>query len=245
MKIIFIGSLDIVAKSIIKFFNEKNSEVIAVYTFLDACDKVLVNEYDLIICNNTFSGGTAKDLLKHVKKNDALNKNSTFILLTNQKNNSQLFKISPRADFILYKNENLIQKLKELFDQDFHPVMAREYDVLVVDDDRFVQKTIQAWLKKYSNINLTFSSSIKDSEVKVEAQYDLIVSDYLLTDGDLYDFLSLYRRKCPNDQTPIIAYTGSINKIDYSLIPEDINFIAAFEKPFKVDKFLEILQNLN
>ena len=243
-KILMIGNQDISQKSIKHFLEMQGCSIVTVDKFLNACDEILDHKYDLIISCHDFSGGTVFDILKHCKKKNALNATVPFILVTAKDITSQMFNGGGVPDIILHKDQSLLTEFKRVFNKYLAANSPYQYQVLFIDDDKFIQKTVKLWLKKYPHINLTFSSSIKEAQAEIKGSFDLIVSDYLLEDGDLFDLLNLYQVEKPHDQTPFIAYTGSIDKVDLAKIPEKINFLAAYEKPFKVDKFLEILDKI-
>lgn len=93
---------------------------------------------------------------------------------------------------------------------------SKKYNILVLDDERFILVTVKACLRG-ENFNVVTADNVQDalSEFK-RGSFDLIVTDILMSSIDGFKFRDLIRGY--NKRIPIIFLTSLLDDIDNSLL---------------------------
>lgn len=211
----------------------------------DALRELVINKYDLIVSSVFLEGIDGVQMITALKHSSTPNSTSPVIMITSGEDIHKLFKEIDRPDYILQKNESTISEFEKIYNNLFEDdVMTRPMDVLYIDDDKFIEKMVKMWTDKEQSVNLDFCSSVEDFKKVVDKKYDVIVSDNLLGDGDVLDILREIKNS-PLKGTPVLIYTGSVDKIDQDSINADNkNVVDILEKPFKLKDFLKKLEHI-
>ena len=104
------------------------------------------------------------------------------------------------------------------------------------------RKMVEIWLKPINDIHLKVFSSLNELSENINEEFDFIVSDNLLADGNIVDVLDLLESG-PNMNKPVLVYTGSPDKVKSLGVGQRENVIDILPKPFELKKFLEIVKN--
>jgi len=79
--------------------------------------------------------------------------------------------------------------------------------ILYVEDNKFDQAVFKRFIGESADIDYTITSTIRDAKkILSEKQFDVIVSDYSLSDGDAFDILDMRK------ETPVIVTAGTGNE---------------------------------
>jgi len=115
-----------------------------------------------------------------------------------------------------------------------------EKSILLVDDDNQIVKIIQQLLKE-DTIELIIADSVEDAKVFLEnIDVDLIIVDYLLTNGLGFEIIKQAKKDKPNIPTIMISGEGkNIRSESY-----DIGVNMYLEKPFNGKELRQIIINL-
>jgi len=121
-------------------------------------------------------------------------------------------------------------------------VVNQPRKVLVVDDNEDVLKTISKYLEQ-KDFNVVASTNGLDALKAFESEkgaFDLLITDLVMPSISGVAIISIVKEKYPN--VPIIAITG------WGEHPEALATEAkadvVLEKPFELDEFISIIQDL-
>ena len=102
---------------------------------------------------------------------------------------------------------------------------------------------IKLWLDKVDHIKLDISGSVEETKKILENDYDLIVSDNMLGDGEIKDVIKVIQNSSLKD-TPILVYTGTIAKINIPEVKTLGNVVDVLPKPFEMKTFLKLVDEV-
>jgi two-component system, sensor histidine kinase and response regulator len=93
----------------------------------------------------------------------------------------------------------------------FHPWSRTRFNmkasILYIEENKFDRAAFQRFITSYPNINYDIASSLKEAREKLKnADFDLIVTDNNLQDGDAFDVLRL------KDSMPVVVTAGTGNE---------------------------------
>ena len=115
-----------------------------------------------------------------------------------------------------------------------------EKSILLVDDDEQIVKIIQQLLKE-DTIELIIADSVEDALIFLEnIDIDLIIVDYLLTNGFGFEIIKQAKQDKPNIPTIMISGEGKNIRSD----SYDIGVNMYLEKPFNGKELRQIIINL-
>lgn len=241
--ILFVSQSSIVIKSIISHCEKAGDKVTHLETGADAVIELLANNYDLLITSLFLDKLDGIQLINIVKNSNAINSSIPVIMLTSDENPESMFSKGSAPDFVIHKDENTLSKFENIYKKINSESTMASTKVLFVDDDKFVQKMVKLWLSKIKFIELTICGSVAEVKELVKNDYDIIVSDNLLGDGEFSDVIKLIQNSHLKD-TPILIYTGSADKMDRETIFKMGNIIDILPKPFDLKFFLNIVKDL-
>ncbi len=237
-KVLVISESNIITKSIISILEENGSEICLVETGPEAMGKLFSKKYDLIITSLFIEGIDGVQLITSVKQSQMINSLTPIILLTSGEDVEALFSTELRPDFIIQKNEKTISEFQNVLTGLEIRVNENKVKLLYIDDDKFVQKMIKMWLSKVDFIELEVCGSVAEVKELMDNEYDIIVSDNLLGDGEFSDIIKLVQSSRLKD-TPIIIYTGSVAKLNFDEVKKMGNILDILPKPFEMKNFLK------
>lgn len=112
--------------------------------------------------------------------------------------------------------------------------------VLLVEDDRLLQRVTARLLEKHFDITIKLASNgIEALEAMAETPIDLIVTDYFMPEMNGRDFIR--RVRGDGNETPILALTAAtIGEEQEDLIQAGANMVLA--KPIDLQRFCEVIQ---
>jgi two-component system cell cycle response regulator len=95
--------------------------------------------------------------------------------------------------------------------------LDQEINILSVEDSDVGFATIKALLKKHNQINLSRGKNIEEAfQVLTNGQFDLILLDYMLPDGNGLDFLRILDQK--GFEIPVVVITGEGDEMTASQV---------------------------
>ena len=112
--------------------------------------------------------------------------------------------------------------------------------MLLVEDDRLLQRVTARLLEKHFDITIKLASNgIEALEAMAETPIDLIVTDYFMPEMNGRDFIR--RVRGDGNETPILALTAAtIGEEQEDLIQAGANMVLA--KPIDLQRFCEVIQ---
>ena len=115
-------------------------------------------------------------------------------------------------------------------------------NALYIEDDVFVQKLVKMWLKKFPYVSIDMASSLSEINKFENNQCDVIVTDNLLGDGSATDVLLKIESSELLKNTPVLIYTGTVDKLSINELQNLGNVIDILPKPFEMKTFVRKLQ---
>ncbi len=236
-----------------KYLEKFNMNIDYTHSPIEALKLIDSNDYRLLITDFSMPGLSGIDLIKYLKKIDLKNWTKTIILSSDnmtlgsndQKENDVdaiLYKPIKQSDFYnnLMKvfNINIIEKEVKSSSSDHSFENARDYNLLIVEDNAINQKIAESIFK-----SLGFSIDIADNgkmglEFVLEKKYDIIFMDYQMPLMNGIEATQAIRNQKIN--TPIIALTANALKGDKEIFLE-AGMNDYISKPFKVDDIRQVL----
>jgi len=164
-------------------------------------------------------------------------------VLTSDENIGSLFPEKVKPDYTILKNENTMDEFAKVYGE-LKDQSAKEItNVLYIDDDKFVQKMITLWFSKLDDYKLDMCGYIQGISNFENNEYDIIISDNLLTDGDFKD-VAKKLMSSPLKDVPILVYTGSVDKIDVVGTKQLAKVIDVLPKPFDLKYFFKVVESI-
>ena len=120
--------------------------------------------------------------------------------------------------------------------------MAKQYRLLVVDDNQEVLATIDKYFKKRNYIVVTAADGLEALKLlkSEECAFDLVVTDLVMPYVSGVGVISIMKKEFP--KTPVVAITG------YGESPEalalEANADLVIEKPFNLENLERSINNL-
>lgn len=236
-KVLIISRPSVIITSLQKYLEEKGDIVQLISSGTDGLKYLFEEKYDLLLSSVDLEGVDGVQLLKILKSSNSFNTNIETVMLTSGESIEKIFSNDNRPDFILIKDQNLLNN----FDKIYLKTGAKKeapVKILYIDDDKFVQKMVKLWLSKEGNIHLTQCDSVASLQGIEEKDFDLIVSDNILGDGEFHDVLK-YLQSTELRGIPIIIYTGTVGKLNIEDLQRSGNIIDILPKPFEMSIFMQ------
>lgn len=178
-------------------------------------------------------------LINLIKNSQSLNANTPIVLMTSGEAVEDMFDVNNMPNLILKKDQSLIVEFNRFYET-LPRLEVAKVKVLYIDDDPFIRKMIQLWMTKEDAIELTLCSSVAEFKDLTDLEFDMIVSDNLLKDGELVDILGgANSTKLKN--VPILVHTGTVSKLNFYELKSKGNIIDILPKPFEMSEFLKRL----
>ena len=120
----------------------------------------------------------------------------------------------------------------------------RKYNVLVLDDEKFILLTVAACLKEGAYQVTTADHAEEALEAFKRKRYDAVLSDIMMDSVDGFKFREMIRSY--NKRVPIIFLTSLMDDIDNSLITQIMkdNYSYYLNKNFTRASLLEKLEQV-
>ena len=210
----------------------------------DALVHSFMYKYELIITSIFNKGVDGVQLINAGKSSNTINSLTPIIVLTSDENISEMFDIERLPDFVIKKEPESVTTISNILKEiEVSTDSNIRYRFLSVEDDKFIQKCVTLWLKKHEDIEMDIASSLEDLNSYLENDYDLIVSDNLLGDGEAIDVIHKIQGSALKDK-PILIYTGTVEKVDLKIHGDAGNLQGVLAKPFEMNSFLKILKSI-
>lgn len=115
-----------------------------------------------------------------------------------------------------------------------------QWSVLLADDARDLQALIAMWLEEAGHRVTRVSTGREIIQHTEKTDFDLLVTDILMPDGDGWDAIAAVQRSRP--QIRILAISGGAREMPANTVlraARAAGAIASLEKPFSRPDFLE------
>ncbi|MFT6633145.1 MAG: DNA-binding response OmpR family regulator [Bacteriovoracaceae bacterium] len=240
-KILIVSETNIVTKSIIAFCKKHGDEIVHVRTGSEAMGELFNTKFDLFISSLIVEELDGFQMISTVKSSQMVNSLTPIVLITSGEDVELLFSDETKPDFIIKKDEETMVEFEKAYQAINSGDAETKINLLYIDDDRFVQKMITMWLSKIDYINLVVCGSVEDVKGYLDEDFDIIVSDNILGDGEFADIVKLVQSsKLVN--TPIIIYTGTVAKLNIDEVKKTGNILDVLPKPFEMKSFLQKIE---
>ena len=115
--------------------------------------------------------------------------------------------------------------------------------ILVVDDEELICEFLKDGLSSHGYSVDTAISIGEAFDLSKEKDYDLIITDVIMDQGDGFDLLQGLRDK----NVPIIVISGGgrMNASDYLGMASGLGAFATLQKPFELAKLVEIIKKID
>lgn len=239
-KVLIVSETSIITKSISEICQKKGFKVICVESGLEAMALLFNQKFELLVTSLFVDGLDGIHLIQSLKKGEGINGETPTILLTSGENIKELVNYNYGPDYVIHKNSETINEFQNVVDGLNTETEKKNLKILYIDDDRFIQKMIKLWLDKVYYIDLVISGSLGELK-EIQEDFDLIVSDNILGDGELQDILH-YLGTSHLNQKPVLVYTGTISNLNVQEIKQNSNVIDILPKPFELKNFLNKIE---
>lgn len=115
--------------------------------------------------------------------------------------------------------------------------------ILVVDDEQKICALIQQWLIVAGHEVSVAGSGVGASEAVKQREFDLVITDVLMPDGDGLDLITELKRVQPKAR--VVAMSGGgryVDGGDYLKLAQGIGAHAAVAKPFDWPQLLAAME---
>lgn len=116
-------------------------------------------------------------------------------------------------------------------------------NILLIDDEEFLVESLCKLLTQLPNTHLQYATCLEKAiELFMQTSFDLVISDLKLPDAKDDDWLiGLAKHNSPQNIIIISSY-----EIPTELtISTHLNIISYFEKPFDVNKIIDVIKQFN
>ncbi|MFP5520040.1 MAG: response regulator transcription factor [Bdellovibrionia bacterium] len=110
--------------------------------------------------------------------------------------------------------------------------------VLIIEDDNSLRESLSLALSTKAQI-VVASSCQEAANTLCKHQFDLIIADYQLNDGNGFDLIRSIRESSQVD-IPIILITGFATK-DIAIDAIELRVVSLIEKPFSLEKLHQVV----
>ena len=239
-KVLIVSETSIITKSISEICQNKGFTVVCVESGLEAMALLFNQKFELLITSLFVEGLDGIHLIQSLKKGEGINGETPTILLTSGENIKELIHYNYGPDHVIQKDAETINVFQNVINSLDTDVDKKNLRILYIDDDRFIQKMIKLWLDKIYYIDLEICGSLADLK-DVQDDFDLIVTDNILGDGELKDVLAYIDSSYLNKK-PVLVYTGTISNLNIQEIKQNPNVIDILPKPFELKNFLNKIE---
>lgn len=233
---LLISESSIITKTLKAEIESLGDKVEHIEDALEALTKINSEKYDLFIFSLAMQGVDGVQFASMLRNSQGINAAVPMVLVTSGEDVTKLFNVDTIPNLVLKKNSQLVDSFMQFY-QKIPERNEKRIKVLYIDDDKFVQKMIQTWMKKIDYIDLQMCGSVADLKDVLDPSFDMIVSDNLLGDGELKDVLGVVSAR-ELLSTPVLVYTGSVAKLNFDEIKRMGNIIDILPKPFDMKNFL-------
>jgi len=109
----------------------------------------------------------------------------------------------------------------------------KSLSILVADDEKDIRLLLQQWLTEVGHAVVAVASGREACEAMKERQFDLVITDVLMPDGDGVDLITEVRKVQPAMRILAISGGGRYTEAsDYLVLAKGIGAHAAMLKPF-------------
>lgn len=117
-------------------------------------------------------------------------------------------------------------------------------DILVIDDDKSMQRLVKALLEKHEKVNISVALNGQNGlDLAIQNKPDLIILDWMLPDLQGPDVLSELKKHPDTKNIPVLMLTGR-NKIGEIEEVFSLGAEAYLTKPFSLQKLGEKVTTL-
>ncbi len=121
---------------------------------------------------------------------------------------------------------------------------AKRYNVLIIDDEILVSKTIGEMLQFINSTVFYAENAYKAFEIIKREKIDLIILDALLPDMDGFQAASTIRKMDESSDIPIIMLSGVYKKMKYKYQAKEAGINVFLSKPVAIDTLLPEIDKL-
>lgn len=209
---------------------------------VEALGLLAIHKYQLIVFPLEMKDVDGVSLAKNIRLSQGINRATSMVIITSEVNLDLVIPKDALPDLVLQKNSQMVEKFDE-FLNDVPKLETHKTNILFIDDDKFVQKMVKVWFKKVDFLELTQCFSVEELSNLPNLDFDLIVSDNLLPDGELAEILSVIENSS-KPGVPVLVYTGSVEKIDGKAARMRANILDILPKPFDMGDLLGRVEKL-
>lgn len=242
-EILLVSDSSVVIKSIKKFCLGLGDNVTHFTKASDALEMLFNKKFDLIITSVFLDGIDGVQFITTIRRSNTMNSEATIVLLTSGGDASELFSIETSPDLILEKNQKTLESFEKFYYSRLKSSLNRKLRLLYIDDDPFIQTIITSWFKKVPEIELSICGSIKELKDYVHIDFDIVVSDNVLEDGNILNVLEVFKQS-EFSNVPILIYTGTVDKLKLDELAKIGNVIDVLPKPFEMKGFMKKIERL-
>jgi CheY-like chemotaxis protein len=240
-RILVVAPESVLIKSLSAYCNEEDIAICHKTSTAEALNLLFTEKFDVLVSSFNLDGMDGVQLISTLKNAHVVNSLIPCIMISSSRHAEALFELSNRPEHFLLINESTIDKLQVCLDEALSRNTFQRARVLYIEDDLFVQKVVKTWLKKVPGIEIDITPSISGISDFLENNYDIILSDNILGDGNAED--AVKKIEASNLKgTPIIVYTASIDKINVLKIKRLGNVLDVLSKPFNLQHFMKTLK---
>ena len=208
---------------------------------------------DLIASAMYFDDGTALDLVKQLKANEAT-ADIQFMLVSSEYRKEQLEAFRQSGVVAILPKPFCSDHLGTALNATLDLLTAEELDlsyfdvkslrVLVVDDSRFARKFVTRVLNTLGIENIT---EVEDGSHAIniikEQMFDLVVTDYNMPEVNGKELTEFIRNESEQSHIPVLMVSSEANEAHLANI-EQSGVNAMCDKPFEPENVRKILYNL-
>ncbi|QLE87053.1 MULTISPECIES: response regulator [Shewanella] len=233
--------------------NEGISQIQTASSISEASDIIHRHQPDLIASAMHFADGTAIDLLKTIKQNEAL-QDIQFMLVSSECRREQLEVYRQSGVVAILPKPFTAEHLGKALNATIDLLSQDELDlahfdvhnlrVLVVDDSKMARNIIR---RTITNLGLKLITEATDGaeaiELLQEHMYDLVITDYNMPNADGLALTDFIRKHSQQSHIPILMVSSEANDAHLSNVSQaGVN--ALCDKPFEPHIVKQLLYTL-
>jgi DNA-binding response OmpR family regulator len=123
-------------------------------------------------------------------------------------------------------------------------------DILIIDDDRDLTKSLQAILEEH-NYNVDFANDVETGMEKFNtSKPDLLILDVMMaSDLEGHKLAHTIKSDPKNEDLPILVITGMMDTMGVNIRDafegvNDLPFISMLDKPFETEELLSTVEQI-